>query len=109
MYQRVVQFLNEQGPWSLPIVWGAAFGLVLICVILYFAYRFGLKESRRRMRRLVRRSEYGDAERFTMQQAEDGAMEIRLSKKAYKGLRNGPIEGSIIGNKNQMVLRIKLV
>jgi len=36
-------------------------------------------------------------------------MEIRLSKKAYKALRGEPLEGSIIGNKNQMVLRIKVI
>lgn len=108
MYQRIVTYLNEQGPMSLPIVWGAGLGLFILCAVLYFAYTYGVKESRRRMRRLVKRNE-NRAERFVMQQAEDGAMEIRLSKKAYKELRQGPLEGEIIGNKNQMVLRIKII
>lgn len=109
MYQQIVKYLNEQGPMSLPIVWGAGLGLIILAILVWFAYSYGTKEARRRMRRLVKKNEYQTAERFVMQQAEDGAMEIRLSKKAYKELRQQPLEGSIIGNKNQMVLRIKII
>lgn len=94
---------------SLPIVWGSLLGLAVLIWLIWFTYRYGLQESRRRMRRLVKKNETATAERFVMQQAEDGAMEIRLSKKAYKALRGEPLEGSIIGNKNQMVLRIKVI
>lgn len=75
-------------------------------VTAFISYKHGLGENRRRMRRLVRRNPQGDAEKFVMQQAEDGAMEIRLSKRAYKKLKQDPIEGAIIGKENQMVLRI---
>jgi len=85
-----------------------ALGVFVVIGIAVIPYRWGLAARERRMRRLVKRNEYG-AERFVMQSAEDGAMEIRLTKKAYKELRGQPIQGAIVGNKNQMILRIVVI
>lgn len=74
----------------------------------YLIYRYGREAGRRRMRRLVKRREHApQAEDFVLQQAEDGAMEVKLSSKAYKKLRGEPIEGLIAGQKNKMVFRIR--
>lgn len=77
-------------------------------VLAYLIYRYGLGEGRRRMRRLVKRREHApQAEDFVLMQAEDGAMEVKLSGKAYKKLRSEPIEGLISGQKGAMVFRIR--
>lgn len=95
---------QNQKVWIVSI--GLSVGAILLGIIGYY---FGSKISVRRMRRLVKRREHApQAEDFVMQSGEDGAMEIKLSKKAYKSLRGGPIEGLVAGNKNKMVLRIKL-
>ena len=74
----------------------------------FLIYRFGLHESKRRMRRLVKRREHApQAEDFVLQQGPDGAMEVRLSSKAYKKLSREPIEGLIAGNRNKMIFRIR--
>lgn len=77
--------------------------------LAYLIYRYGLGESKRRMRRLVQRRETApQAEDFVLQQAPDGAMEVTLSSKAYKKLGSRtPIEGLIVGSKNKMVFRIR--
>lgn len=80
-------------------------GFILAC----FAYKWGKDHRVRLMRRLVKRKEGAPtAEQFVMTQAADGAMEIILSKRAYKALRQDPLQGAIIGSKNQMVLRIRI-
>lgn len=86
-------------------------GLIVVTTIAALgggSYWFGVTKTRRGMRRLVKRRDGAPhVEDFVMQPGE-GAMEIVLSKRAYKNLRKGPIEGLIIGSKDQMVLRLKI-
>lgn len=98
---------------SLTIQQKVVVGLVIFfaaSILFKWAYTYGRDDAKRAMRRLVKKKA-GEpiANQFTMQQANDGAMEIALSKRAFKNLRSAPIEGAIVGNKNQMVLRIKVV
>lgn len=89
----------------------ALFAVVLLAVIvgLYLAYKYGAEQRVRLMRRLVKRKEGAPtAEQFVMAQAADGAMEIILSKRAYKALKQDPLQGAIVGSKNQMVLRLRV-
>lgn len=100
-----IRDLFNQAPiWLLPIL---AAGIVV--GITYAGYHYGSQIRVRAMRRLVKRKEGAPtAEQFVMQQAADGAMEIILSKRAYKSLKNEPLQGQVLGNKNQMVLRLRL-
>lgn len=83
--------------------------LLLGLGVMWGAYWWGSKHRVRLMRRLVKRKEGAPtAEQFVMKQADDGAMEIILSKRAYKALKQAPLQGLVEGSRNKMVLRIRV-
>lgn len=86
-----------------------AVGLLLLIGVGYASYYYGAKVRVRMMRRLVKRKEGAPtAEQFVMKQADDGAMEIILSKRAYKALKQAPLQGLVEGSRNKMVLRLRV-
>lgn len=86
----------------------AAAGLVIV-VLMVMSYFRGRSIGKRRMNALVKKREGNFSQNdLIMKPAPDGAMELQLTRKAYKNLRNGPLETMIMGQKDGMVFRIML-
>ena len=81
----------------------------MILLALIVGYFYGRATGKRRMNALVKKRDGNHSQTdMIMKPTPDGAMEIQLSKKAYKNLRHGPLETMIVGQKDGMVFRIVL-
>jgi hypothetical protein len=80
-------------------------------ILIIAAYFYGRSIAKRRMRRIVRRKlDNNETLQFAMEAAEDGAMEIKLTKKVLKAVGRGtPVEGILQGQKKSMIFRVRAI
>ena len=82
-------------------------GILLLTLCMLGGFYIGKRTGRRRMNALVKKRDGNHSARdFIIQPADDGAMEMRLTPKAWKLLRKGPLEATIAGSKDAMIFRV---
>ena len=95
-----------------PIIIYSLIQAVAVCVMLLGMFFLGFKAGDRKRvnqaKQVYKKRENGSVNDFVLGPAEDGAMEILLTKKAYKKLRSEPIMGPIEGSKDTMLFRVRV-
>ena len=92
--------------WSIYAGAGSAAFIILVFTH-WLAMQYGGRQRKRMLSRVFKkRSNRATRLDFIMQPAEDGTMEILISRKQYRALKIGPLEGAVIGKKNRMLFRL---
>lgn len=82
--------------------------LIFVCIFSFIFYRKGIKQREKQIRQVYKKRDNNTVNDFILTPAADNSMEIVLTKKAYKKLRDQAIEGLLEGQKDKMIFRVRL-
>ena len=73
------------------------------------AVQWGGSQRKRMLKQVHKKRENGSVNDFIIRPAEDGYMEIMITKKQYKKLRGEPLLGLVEGSKQSMGFRLGIL